>query len=46
MKVIDQTNKSYKDLSELSEAVSIHQRKLRFLVYQSLQTYFLLKLPA
>ena len=32
LKVIYQSNKTYKELLELSETVSIHQRHLRFLV--------------
>ena len=32
LKVICQSNKTYKELLELSETVSIHQRHLRFLV--------------
>lgn len=45
IKVIYQSNKSYEELRELNETVSIHQRQLRFLVYQSLQRYLLLKPP-
>ena len=33
LKIIYQSNKTYKELLELSETVSIHQRHLRFLVY-------------
>ena len=32
LKVIHQSNKTYEELLELSETVSIHQRHLRFLV--------------
>ena len=32
LKVIYQSNKTYEELLELSETVSIHQRHLRFLV--------------
>ena len=43
LKVIYQSNKTYEELLELSETVSIHERHLRFLVYWSLQKYFLFK---
>ena len=42
LKVIYQSNKTYKELLELSEAVSIHQRQLRFLVTEIYKSTFYL----
>ena len=35
LKVIYQSNKTYEELLELSETVSIHQQRLRFLVTEA-----------
>ena len=43
LKVIYQSNKTYEELLELSETVSIHQQHLGFLVTELYRKYFLLK---
>ena len=41
LKVIYQSNKTYEELLELSETVSIHQQRLRFLVTEANKCFLL-----